>query len=49
MRAAAWALATGALFLVALALGLVLHVGIPPMQRSVVTRVNAAPRVHAAV
>jgi translocation and assembly module TamB len=42
MRAAAWALATGALFLVALALGLVLHVGIPPMQRSVVTRVNAA-------
>ena len=42
MRAVARALATGAVFLAALVLGLVVHVGIPSMQRAVVARVDAA-------
>jgi translocation and assembly module TamB len=42
LRAAARALATGVVFLLAVGLGLVVHVGIPPMQRVVVARVNGA-------
>jgi translocation and assembly module TamB len=42
MRAAARVLATVAVFFAAVLLGLVVHVGIPPMQRAVVARINAA-------
>jgi translocation and assembly module TamB len=42
LRAAARIFATGIVFLAAVAVGLLVHVGTPPMQRAVVARVNAA-------